>query len=83
MSAYVSQQRWAMANFGEADEAEFECRVLACVMATDDDTAMRRLAAALKARSLGIRDGNRHVTKLLVDLVPDYDHAYERKGQRS
>lgn len=75
MSQYIAQQRWAMDAFGVADETEFECRILACVVATDEDTVMRRLASALKARSLGITDGNRHVTKLLVDLLPDYERG--------
>jgi hypothetical protein len=73
MTEYIAQQRWAMEFSGKADEMEFECRILARIKACDEDTALRRLAGALRERSFGIKDESRYVRQVSIDLMPEIE----------
>jgi len=71
MDEYVSQQKWAAEFGGRREEIEYECRVMAVVKAEDEDTALRRLAGALRERSFGVVDNSRYVTNVIIDLTPE------------
>jgi hypothetical protein len=71
MAEYLAQQAWAVERHGRAEKIEFNCKILARIIATDEESALRRLAGALKQRSFGIVDETRYVTNVSVDLMPD------------
>jgi hypothetical protein len=80
MTEYLAQQRWAMEMYGGAADTEFECRMLAHVLASDENEALLRLAAVLRNRGNGVIDNGRYVKKILVDLVPDHDRGMTKRS---
>jgi hypothetical protein len=71
MREFIAQQEWARDNSRALDPIEYECEVVATVIAMDDDAALRRLGSALLERSRGVCDESRHVKNVLVNLSPD------------
>lgn len=71
MREFIAQQEWARDNSRVLNPIEYECEVVATVIAMDDDTALRRLGSALIERSRGVCDESRNVKNVLINLNPD------------